>query len=544
MQTIQAKVSKRLLSKADRLFTGTLDGRIIEILQNARRAGATEVTITNEKGLVTVRDNGSGIDDFSKLLDLGDSDWDQAMEEAEDPAGVGIFCLAPRKVTICSKQKKIVITKQGWTGKPIQLTKADGRDKGTVLTFADEPWELSEVKRHAVFSGMKVVVDGKTCPREPFTSSRAALYPELGCRVEVRERDRLNQWHGQWRNQYFCDTAMVNFHGQVIKFTYSPVSENLFSLVDMTGDPTGIRMMLPARTQLVENKAFEALKAAIEKETYLFIQKRGKHKLSYEQYKRAAELGVELPEAEPTFDVGILSGDTPEPIEVIRPKDFPLSKCYQISQQLMSEEEKCEENVHLLAALGKFKEPFVPVSISQHYDGYSWAKLPTVDKVEVKLGKELGKEWLWLHVLIAVESIRITVHTSDGKVFESDVVMAVLTPEQIGERSHSCDHVYVTPEARQHLDTSDIWFHLGGWCDEGDTYETQEYQFGEELELFWSSIIGPGEYLRAKIVENLDSVKGDWEKITIDTDRTVVIAYKDGSKKTLKSPYVQQHSKS
>ena len=161
METIQAKVSKRLLSKADRLFTGTLDGRIIEILQNARRAGATQVTITNEKGLVTVRDNGSGIDDFSKLLDLGDSDWDQAMEEAEDPAGVGVFCLAPRKVTICSNGKKVVITKDGWTGKPVELTKVDDPGNGTALTFADEPWELLKVQMHAVFSGLQVVVDGK-----------------------------------------------------------------------------------------------------------------------------------------------------------------------------------------------------------------------------------------------------------------------------------------------------------------------------------------------------------------------------------------------
>ena len=532
------------MSKADRLFTGTLDGRIIEILQNARRAGATEVTITNKKGLVTVRDNGSGIDDFQKLLDLGDSDWDQAMEEAEDPAGVGVFCLAPRKVTICSKQKRIVIGRDGWTGKPIQLTKADGRDKGTVLTFADEPWELSIVKKHAVFSGMKVIVDGKTCPREPFTSSRAALYPELGCRIEVRERDRLNQWHNQWRDHYSYGTVMVNFHGQVIKFTYSPVREHLVFLVDMTGDPTGIRMMLPARTQLVENKAFEALKAVFEKETYLFIQKQGKHKLPYEQYKRAAELGVKLPEAEPTFDVGMLIGDTPEPIEVIRPKDFPLSKCYQISQQLMTEEEKCEENVHLLAALGKFKEPFVPVSISGSYDGYSWAKLPTIDKIKVTVGKELGKNWIWSEVLVAVDSIRITASTSDGRTFESDVVMAVLVLDEKDHPWQGADHVYVTPKAQQELMVTDIWFHLGGWCDEGDTYDTQQYQFEEELELFWSSIIGPGEYLRAKIVENVGSVKGDWEKITIDTKRTVVITYKDGSKKTLKSPYVQQHSKS
>jgi len=281
METIQAKVSKRLLSKADRLFTGTLDGRIIEILQNARRAGATEVTITNEKGLVTVRDNGCGIEDFSKLLDLGDSDWDEALEKAEDPAGVGVFCLAPRKVTMSSKGKKIVISKDGWTGKPIQLTKVDDPDKGTVLTFADEPWELSVVKRHAVFSGMKVVVDGKTCPQEPFTSSRAAPHPELGCRIEVRERDHLNHWHNEWREHYYDDTIVVNFHGQVVKSTYYPISESLVFLVDMTGEPTGIRMMLPARTRLIENKAFEALKAAIEKEAYHFIQKRGKHTLPH-----------------------------------------------------------------------------------------------------------------------------------------------------------------------------------------------------------------------------------------------------------------------
>ncbi|MCK4827374.1 hypothetical protein KA005_67205, partial [bacterium] len=396
-----------------------------------------------------------------------------------------------------------VITKDGWSGKPVELITVNDSGNGTVLTFADKPWELSKVQMHAVFSGLKVVVDGKTCPQQRFTSSRAVLYPELGCKIEIRDRDRLNCWHNQWRDHYYCDTVMVNFHGQIVKFTYSPVSENLVFLVDMTGDPTGIRMMLPARTQLIENKAFEALKAAIEKEAYRFIQRRGKHRLPYKEYKRAAELGIKLSEAEPVFDVGTLTGDTPEPIEVVKPKDFPLSKCYQISQRLSDEDENSAANVHLLAALGKFEEPFVPVSISQDYDGYSWAKLPTADKVEVKLGKELGRDWLWSQVLVAVESIKITAHTSDAKIFESDVLMAVLIPERAERPWLGADHVYVTPEARQQLNTSDIWYHLGGWCDEGDTYDTQEYQFEQELEMFWSSVIGPGEYLRWKIVGNL-----------------------------------------
>jgi len=537
---IRAKVSERLLTKASRLFTGTLDGRVIEILQNSRRAGATEVTITNKDGLVTVRDNGCGIKDFTKLLDMGESDWDSTLEEAEDPAGVGIFCLAPRKVTICSNGKKIVIDKDGWTGKPITLERADDCGNGTVLTFADEPWELSKVEKHAVFSGLNVIVDGKTCPRRPFTSHRAVYHPELGCKIEVRERDRLNEWHNHWRDSYYCDLVLVNFHGQVVKFAYSPVTEKLVFLVDMTGEPTGIRMMLPARTQLIENKAFKALKAALEIEAYCFIQKRGTHKLQFKEYKRAEELGVKLAEAEPVFDVGLLSGDTPEPIEVIKSKDFPLSQCYRMNRERLEDQEHAAANIHLLAALGKFDEPFVPVNISEAYDGYTWAKLPTVDKVEVKLGKELGSGWLWSEVLVAVQSIRITAKTSDGKVFDSDVLVAVLAPKKVEQSWHGADQVFVTPEAREQLSPSHLWFHLGGWSEDGDTYDTQEYQFEEQLELFWAKIAGPGEYLRSKLVENIDAVKGEWQTITIDADRTVVIAYKNGSSKTLKSPFADK----
>ena len=80
MKTIHARVNTRLLSKASRLFTGTLEGRVIEILQNARRAGATEVHIINKDGFITVCDNGRGIEDFSKLLDLGGSQWDDDFE--------------------------------------------------------------------------------------------------------------------------------------------------------------------------------------------------------------------------------------------------------------------------------------------------------------------------------------------------------------------------------------------------------------------------------------------------------------------------------
>jgi hypothetical protein len=169
------------------------------------------------------------------------------------------------------------------------------------LVFWDDPWTFEVVERHAVFTGMKVIVDGKECASEPFVSEHASPHPELGCRIEVRERTALSKWHGQWKQNYHADMVLVNFHGQVVPFTYAPVGEYLQYLVDLTGEPTGIRMMLPARTRPVENEAFGKLKAALEREAYQYIQKRGSHQLKFKEYCRAQELGIELPEAEPGF---------------------------------------------------------------------------------------------------------------------------------------------------------------------------------------------------------------------------------------------------
>jgi len=532
MQTIQAKVNTRLLSKADRLFTGTLDGRIIEILQNARRAGATEVNITNKEGTVTVCDNGSGVEDFSALLDLGKSDWNEAMDDAEDPAGVGIFCLAPRRLEICSGHKKVLITEKGWTGEPVPVQKTDAQTRGTTLIFEDEPWEMGTVEMHAVFSGLKVVVDGKQCASEPFVSDDAVHYPELGCRIEVRPCNGLSQWHDGWRHSFYSEEALVNFHGQVVLLTYSPLSERLRFLVEFTGEPTGIRLMLPARTQLVENEVFEKLKAAMEKEAYRYIQRQDKHKLHFKEYLRARDLGIELSEAEPVFTVGLLTGDSPEPMEVAMPKDFPLAKCYRLDGNYPGARETDDANAHLLAAMGNFKEPFVPVTISRCYDGYSWADLPTIDKVEVTVGKELGSQGIWNELLIAVDSLSIAVHTTDGKAFKSDVSMAVLE-HPVKKRTWSSMDIYVTLEARSELNSTDIWYHCGGWNDDGDTWDTQLYCFEEELEQFWAAVIGPAEFLRSKLLEAVRSFQLQWQSITIDANGALSITHTDGSVESL-----------
>jgi hypothetical protein len=64
---------------------------VSELLQNARRAGATSIAIGHdaETRTLTVRDNGRGINDFQKLLTFNESGWDEPTRDAENPFGVG-----------------------------------------------------------------------------------------------------------------------------------------------------------------------------------------------------------------------------------------------------------------------------------------------------------------------------------------------------------------------------------------------------------------------------------------------------------------------
>jgi hypothetical protein len=539
MQTISAKVNPRLLSKADRLFTGTLEGRIIEILQNARRAGATHVRIHNKTGCVTVEDNGCGITDFQKLLDLGGSGWDEKLEQGEDPAGVGLFCLAPRNVTIASGNKSVTITPGGWTGEKINVTESDQVFQGTRLEFCDDqPWDFETVQEHAVFSGLKVVVDGKYCHNMPFCSAEAAEYPDLGCQVEVTSE--LSNYHRKRASYYYRNRILINFHGQVVELEHWPGDERLgiHILVNLT-DRTAIRLMLPARTKVVENAALEKLKAAIEVEYYRYFQRQKEHSLSYREYLRAKELGIDLPEAKPVYSVSLLHDSYDMAVQVIEPKNFKISDGYLCLDEDL-ENEHDSTNVHLLAALGKFNgKPFVPVMISSGYFGYSWANLPKVTSVKVTHGKERLSRWILSGTLVCVESLSITVNTSDGKVFESNVPLAIIDLEPDEERRWYDESVYITESARQDLEYDNLWYHLGGYNEEGDTYDTQQYDVEKELNEFWAILIGPYEQLRHELISQINlnyDLSGKWQRVVITEDGTIAIHFKDGHLETVKRP--------
>jgi hypothetical protein len=74
-----------------------------ELIQNSRRAGATQINITRHaKGseylgkplayeMLEFVDDGKGVQDFSKLLTVAESGWDEATQSTEHPYGMGFL---------------------------------------------------------------------------------------------------------------------------------------------------------------------------------------------------------------------------------------------------------------------------------------------------------------------------------------------------------------------------------------------------------------------------------------------------------------------
>ena len=99
---------------------------VSELLQNARRAGATciEILYDATTQVLCVRDDGRGLDDFQKLLSFHESGWDEATQAEERPFGIGFSkCLyaATRCIVASGRQRVDIDTAAALSKAPIEV---------------------------------------------------------------------------------------------------------------------------------------------------------------------------------------------------------------------------------------------------------------------------------------------------------------------------------------------------------------------------------------------------------------------------------------
>src|SRR3546814_3798528 len=87
--TINSQVDPAAVTRVTRLFNNTLGDILSELIQNARRAGASAVDLkvidADGTAFLAIADDGAGIEDPSVILALGRSGWGDEIARREDP---------------------------------------------------------------------------------------------------------------------------------------------------------------------------------------------------------------------------------------------------------------------------------------------------------------------------------------------------------------------------------------------------------------------------------------------------------------------------
>ncbi|WLE00488.1 hypothetical protein PX860_26695 (plasmid) [Agrobacterium leguminum] len=207
---------------------------------------------------VCIADNGAGLEDPRSLFSLGHSGWSETLSRSEDAAGMGFFALANRGVTIIARRKGssgswlVQATADAFHGKqPVNVGSGPQDRQGVTIIFPETGNEnVAGAVQHATrFYSIPVEFNGATMP-----------LPEL-----------RQSWH-----------------------------RSFFARIDVV-DCAHLKLVLPARKEVVRNEMFDALLEEIDRIYFRLIATSGPHGLSFKDYQRGRTLGIDLDEAAPAL---------------------------------------------------------------------------------------------------------------------------------------------------------------------------------------------------------------------------------------------------
>ena len=306
-RTIRATIADEAITKVMQFFDGTLAQALHEILQNARRSGATSVTITHDQSdrRITVSDDGRGIGDPRTLLAFGRSAWPKDLRSAEHPAGMGIFSLARRSPRIRSRVAgraawSVQLGEDHFVGRAPAAVAADpdwARDHGTDVTFSvlptDTGWTPGVIADAVRHYPIPVSVNGRRPEQSDFLKDAVRTETWRGLRVGV-----FHSTSPTWA------PPGINFHGLHVAFPDLPQVHALpgadaprtwWALADVTDCPD-LELTLPTRTAIVQTPFTAELVSETTRIIYRAIAAAGRApRLGYETRTRAAAAGIALP---------------------------------------------------------------------------------------------------------------------------------------------------------------------------------------------------------------------------------------------------------
>lgn len=303
LTTIRPSVSPEMIEKVTRLYNGTIHDILNEVFQNSRRAKATRIIVTteaSENGVAfTIIDDGEGIADPNKLLALGTSAWSESVRHAEDSAGMGFYALAGKDTRIstrnrnCATAWSVKIPADAWTGTQDLKLEQIECPIGTTIQFTIPNLDLSVADRvvsnAAIYYPLPVHHNTVELERKNFLDKAIHTVEFEGTRIGV-----FKGYNSDHSNN-------VNFHGITLRAKLPSIHESIgsqtyFVRFDVHTTPD-LRLVLPSRKEFVQNKSLDKLCQAATKAIFEAISLAEWHHLSYKNWRRARDHGIDLPEA-------------------------------------------------------------------------------------------------------------------------------------------------------------------------------------------------------------------------------------------------------
>ena len=308
--TIRARVHDGAIDRVSRFFNASVADAAAELIQNARRSGATRLDVATEAigggTVVTVTDDGFGIADPAVLLSFGESGWDAATAKREDPAGMGVYALSKRGCVISSRPAtagiapipgcRVELTPECFLGKQearIVACEDAPLPSGTAISFpADESREgigaaFAAAARHCPLA---VTVNGEAVERKAFLDGAVHVERWRGLAFGV-----LNT-----RFTGFNDPDL-NFHGLTITValpTVDTIDGGTWSVrADINACPE-LELVLPARREAVQTPFLNAMRKAARIAIYRAMRRADRTPaLAFADCSAAREAGIDMPGA-------------------------------------------------------------------------------------------------------------------------------------------------------------------------------------------------------------------------------------------------------
>ena len=307
--TIRARVHDGAIDRVTRFFNSTVADAAVELIQNARRAGATKLHVVTDAVpddciRVTVTDDGDGIADPAVLLSFGESGWDEDTAGREDPAGIGVYALSKRGCTVSSRASgPLLDLAPGWG---VELTPDCflGKEEAAVLE-ADAPWPhgtaisftadeslvaiKGAIEAAARHCPLPVTFNGEPVERRAFLDGAVHAEQWRGLAFGVF-RDRLRGFN----------TPDLNFHGLTLAVrlpTVDPIESGTWSVrADIQACPE-LELVLPARKEAVETSVLQEVRKAATLAIYRAMAAADPApRIAWTDRKKAADAGIDIPE--------------------------------------------------------------------------------------------------------------------------------------------------------------------------------------------------------------------------------------------------------